>query len=571
MTTDTPFSQPSPEERQQAVQECISWLTRDFPQQHQPPTMVEFRGSNDNFGVYATRAIAPGEILWTIPNAASLCERLPELSFLLPLLDSAMVRWSIHIQKRIRGLVEPGEYRMGLLLCVLFYQHETGALEKSNSVAEQIMQAVTRWSPFFQTWPVSLKGNPLYWSSGDLKLLVGTSYHARAIQLQKEVQELWERAIWPALKEFPLFVDTDGSLETQMRPLFYKALTLVRSRAYGTEMEFQTEDWQILRMGGVIDPNRVQFAKPILYPLIDIINGAPKDKSVNVALSGFDKFLGGVNKVTATREIQVGEEIIIDYGDSINNVDYFEKFGFIPVNPKDQQPNIHPTDVVTLEIPPALIPSENDCLRWQQFERRGLTKERLLSNNSSSPLFSLRGDPQLLRQYRHQPPGETKTMNPQIHKLMLFAYVMCMNDNALRDIPQEEEEEPCWAYGKVVVEIIDHSLSKLPIVSATNWSENQRTAAHARTLTREVLLQWRHAVCVQELLYPYRQEAKLPSLPDASYCQTCSTTLHLKKCSLCHAVSYCSQQCQRDHWPAHKKLCPKGIDVSKDEPVKIQL
>jgi MYND finger len=41
-------------------------------------------------------------------------------------------------------------------------------------------------------------------------------------------------------------------------------------------------------------------------------------------------------------------------------------------------------------------------------------------------------------------------------------------------------------------------------------------------------------------------------------CTRCQTSPSLKRCSACHAAYYCSKQCQRDDWKAHKPHCRSG-------------
>lgn len=39
-------------------------------------------------------------------------------------------------------------------------------------------------------------------------------------------------------------------------------------------------------------------------------------------------------------------------------------------------------------------------------------------------------------------------------------------------------------------------------------------------------------------------------------CKRCGITdVHLKCCSKCKIVYYCSQECQKQHWPSHKREC----------------
>lgn len=40
-----------------------------------------------------------------------------------------------------------------------------------------------------------------------------------------------------------------------------------------------------------------------------------------------------------------------------------------------------------------------------------------------------------------------------------------------------------------------------------------------------------------------------------SYCKTCRSHRHTKKCSQCKSVAYCSKECQKSDWPSHKAAC----------------
>lgn len=50
------------------------------------------------------------------------------------------------------------------------------------------------------------------------------------------------------------------------------------------------------------------------------------------------------------------------------------------------------------------------------------------------------------------------------------------------------------------------------------------------------------------------------SLPNVENekCSNCESSSHdLKKCAGCHLVSYCSRECQKEHWKGHKAECGK--------------
>lgn len=42
---------------------------------------------------------------------------------------------------------------------------------------------------------------------------------------------------------------------------------------------------------------------------------------------------------------------------------------------------------------------------------------------------------------------------------------------------------------------------------------------------------------------------------DSTPCDTCADPEAKKKCSVCHMVAYCNEECQKMHWPVHKKEC----------------
>ncbi|XP_041371875.1 ankyrin repeat and MYND domain-containing protein 2-like isoform X2 [Gigantopelta aegis] len=54
-------------------------------------------------------------------------------------------------------------------------------------------------------------------------------------------------------------------------------------------------------------------------------------------------------------------------------------------------------------------------------------------------------------------------------------------------------------------------------------------------------------------------------------CSTCGVANASKKCSVCKMVHYCNQQCQKLHWPSHKKFCKQltvKFQILEEERIK---
>lgn len=49
--------------------------------------------------------------------------------------------------------------------------------------------------------------------------------------------------------------------------------------------------------------------------------------------------------------------------------------------------------------------------------------------------------------------------------------------------------------------------------------------------------------------------SSLPPAPRVCAAPGCGATTRLKRCGGCSAVHYCSVECSRAHWPAHKAEC----------------
>ncbi|KAI7837623.1 hypothetical protein COHA_008549 [Chlorella ohadii] len=143
----------------------------------------------------ATRAIAEGERLCTIPKAACLSIRTTQLADV------------IEAEELGGGL--------GLVLAVL---HEMSLGQDS------------KWHGYFQACP-SREYVPLFWSDGQLALLAGTELDGRVQADREAAREDFEEHILPLVGKYP------GRLRPEFvtLPNFHAAASLVASRAFGVD------------------------------------------------------------------------------------------------------------------------------------------------------------------------------------------------------------------------------------------------------------------------------------------------------------------------------------------------
>lgn len=235
---------------------------------------------------------------------------------------------------------------------------------------------------------------------------------------------------------------------------------------------------------------------------------------------------------------------------------------------KRGEPVLHPLDIVYLHAPKELIPDDAD-LHWRKLQKFGFTSENLHEESYLAQPFVLHADEDDMRYYRRLP-QTAKWMEgspcPQIMQFVNFAWSVLANEKELMGIKQEPYVEP-WQPGTVIIKIVDYALAKLKTSSNVfdvklleTQTGNLRMGTYARMLDRELLLKWRHAICVRNYLYDYDETGvePVPALSRPSlFCFTCYSSFRLKRCTQCHEVCYCSVRCQKEDRPEHKKLCKR--------------
>uniref|UniRef100_A0A7S3PTL4 MYND-type domain-containing protein n=1 Tax=Chaetoceros debilis TaxID=122233 RepID=A0A7S3PTL4_9STRA len=548
------------------------------------------------FGVFAKRDIHAGDrrlsALITVPNRAIFScsnswlrnENVPKVQSLMDNIMETYDEFSkeSYAKSEVKEhdfyricdgrIVMKGEIRLTVFLTLLFscmsMKKGGTSMAVDSNLKKELERLVDKWSPYLNTMPQNFHSLPPFWPKKDLINIRGTSFSRYISRLQEELVENWRVVIAPSLAKAGIYgsdndndtdqKDTstrDNSEGTPIRslPLFYQlAVGVVQSRTHGcSESTFSEDDEDDDFMGmndlfGMFSGGGDGGASVTLHPLLDLLNGERSEEHVNVKMNGFDD---GV-KIFALRDIKAGEELIVHYEDAIT-MSYLQRFGFLPL--RKGLPDIN-TCSLFLYVPPHLVPDPRDLYRWELLNEQGFSTKTISSQVYGAGPFALHYDNKQMQRYRQTlvPPGLQNNASPHLDKIYNFAAVL-VDDEA-------EHAQQCIDMGKIVVEILDYFLNQLETTSneddfnlVCNRSGNLLLGTYMRMLEREVITMWRHAICTRHSLY-----GSIAHIPPAASkcCYICKATFHVKKCTRCKEVSYCSVRCQKEHWRnGHKEVC----------------
>ena len=591
--------------------------------QNQNPTMIGIFAKQD---IYISKSSNERNVLLTLPNPATLScsntalrkEKAPAIQ---ELLNETMKEYDTYIGDKFAKskvgdfdfyrftdgrILADSEVRLTLFLTLLLCFMDTDTTNTCNStgddeedgnndgdnngngddhtiqhsdisadmnVADELGRLAEKWSPYLSTWPHEFSSLPPFWSETEVENIKGTCFSQYMARLQDELIENWENIVGPSLAEagiykyVPAYADNSDSSEerhTATRtlndlPIFYQlAVGAVQSRTHGSnEMSDGNRD-----MLGRATDSTIGI---VLHPLLDLVNGERAEEHVNVEMRGGEH--GTI--LYASRDIKAGEELVVSYEDTLT-LSYLQRFGFLPF--RDGLPDPR-NGWLPLSLPAHLVPAPEEQLRWKKLKEFELSNQNISSEMYATGPFALMYDNEQMRKHRKNPAATPYTCPPQLDKLYACASILLCNEKGLRDIPQEgflESYDP----GKMVVQIIDHWLSRLStpsneydfeLIGSQSQSWNFRMGTYMRMLEREILVKWRHAVCIRWGCYDYDGEIEgtgVKHVPPilSKCCYICKATFHVKKCTRCKMISYCSVSCQKEHWrEGHKEVCGKAF------------
>lgn len=552
-------------EREAATQALIESVKTRFPLKGfklHPALNFCFSHTAGGMGVIAQEIIAKEDVLLVIPESL----RCSISSVLTTKEHKAMIKKLLQKCTQWDNMFEGKDFALAVAVMHILSRKSK---EPPGSVSQDpfVLQAAT--------WPLEeamKESSMFYWGVEDVKSIWNKNLLSSNFEKRREnVQQIFDGAVFPALKaDADNFIDfslegnkTDGvgaaesnSKKKALENTFVYAFSLVWSRAHGSP-------------------------DPELVPLVELFNGNSErvnmsekpgkleDKTIiNVKMvRGKWPFLRGhmfrddcnlpCSAVYANRDIEKGEELIIDYGD-LSPVSFMFKYGTIPETFLNNH-NIQAE--VSLWCDPALISMEYP-LRTQCLRKNHFPLEALIAHECT--LCDLDAEDNSLQRYSqglYEPP----VIGSLRHFLILS--VLAGDEELQRNIATGRIRGPLYAQQVIplMCQVIDYNLEALapgpnPPTSAMDIERAKKSdtpawekaALLARVVQRESLIMWRHAIAKQGMSYQVAG-----STSETEGCNSCGRTYPCLKCGRCKKVQYCCREHQRSDWKKHKPQCGK--------------
>lgn len=589
--------------RKQGIRDCLEWLSQ-LDAKRGSEKWVSDMQANVQFepdkslgleyggiGVFCKKEIKKGQILMVIPKNAGITlnhdqfNTSPNMqSFvseckeaLISLIDRQTVSQFDRYEK-VKGRVLLKSYLLltFVITLMLYDKASSDGDDTVESLPLQLSEEATKvyqfWSSFLDTQPHDWSHLPLMWNAEDLAMIEGTSFGALAIRFQDEMNQVFQKVFVSSLVKHGM-AQADASLKNENLLYFkYKqALAIVNSHSHSLDGQ------NYGRFNNTfVEPT------PIIFPIIDLVNGMRDEVDCNAELVGNP--IQGCYHLQATKDCQAGDEVFICYGENkLSNLDFFIKFGYIPL--RDGCPVLVKDDFVTMPVGSSLRPkcegetgsaskiSNLDKLRWKELARNGLGKDRIVEpiQYFQRPMY-LNGDLEAVRRLRNSHFGADAKVG-MIDRLEQFVMTMLASQKALKKLSEGKVPPPPvlegWEPGKEMIKIIDHYLEQCTTLSKTTSEHdikaaksqrgNEQLATHARIVERELLLVWRHGIATSHRLYS-ADAAKVDRLPRPSdgkaCCIHCRTSLRVRPCAQCDSVYYCGESCRSLDWKnGHGRIC----------------
>jgi hypothetical protein len=539
-----------PASRIAAARKCTAWVNGKYPPVLFNHDIVEFRESKDGgIGLFAKTSIPKGQHLFSVPYVCMIEANNPSLkrSGFYKIAIDASERYEClraHVKARKDRyfplfMKEHCRDQVVIFLLLAVYRF-LNMQEEESAVPEQVVSTVGVFRPYLDTLPKAFPEFITNWSAAEIQSLGETEHstiHARMEIMVEHFDEMWRTCIIPALDAARLSSNNSSGRAVSMfmphdnhslRFIYNDALVIAMSRSHGS--------------GG-----------SCLVPLVDLINGA-RDGTVDASLilNHIDHI--GSSVVTTNRIVEEGEELHIGYG-AKSTAGYVMHYSFVPENGG----MVNPHDGVYLCLRSNIVPKPDDVLRWRVLSLAGIEDWHLFAGVGFVCPFTLRADEVHSLRRGTIKSTDTRGFNFLRHVLTVifeneeYSHAVIAGEN-----PQPDQDNGVLKFMLFMFDTRLHNISRCT-QSGTDaaLTGNMLTARKALSAEYQLLLQWRHAVCIRFEL-DERQSASQFDLPEEEHCAVCNRSVKLKACSRCKAVKYCCVECQLEAWKGgHTKSCGK--------------
>lgn len=520
--------------------------------------------------VVAKRKITKDDILVVIPEASRLnAESKIPPSFIKPLRRG--------LQQQQQQLLNAGDYKLAVAIMILL------ANKRNMTAAKNANPALSNWPDMYTsllqsaTWPseqMMKETSWFYWDIPSVRQLWNRSaIYTCFEELRTNVYSTFNNIIYPMMKnnindniDHSLPSNNQDATTTPKEKLyntFIYSLSILYSRCHGSRNEGE------------------------IIPIVELFNGHSdkideaikkgknKEKSViNVALaSGKWPFIRGslyrddcnlrCSAVYALRDIDVGEELIISYG-NLTPTEFAYKYGVVPMD------FIKHHDIMSdfcIYVSPELIPDET--MRRKCLEKAGFpldefkSDEKLPLANFSCRDYSIQ---------RYMDGYESMEFIGSMRHYTIIAACQLMEDELNRNLAtgnlrgalyNPEALKRLSALFQYNIELLGGtttSAEDAEKASRSDTSSWEKCCLLARIAYRESLLMWQRAVGLKARDASFEfDEADIPSLGKG--CHVCGRQYPEMKCGKCKSVGKDVQYCCRGHqvmgWKEHKSTCGK--------------
>lgn len=287
----------------------VEWVEQQHGGEIHEALTLDQRHLHQPRGVFAVRSIAKGEILIRLPATC--------------VMSGASIFQN-----------EGAHSASSWLKCVAAYY-----LGLSDST----------WQPYRDSLPAEYE-TLFQWTNEQIaEFLAGTTLGemVMADRNQDSLRTRYRQAVRPFLRSLDITIgsndadDADEILDTEMQR-FIEACMCISTRGFH------------LTNNNGVETCSPEYAGPFLLPVIDLLNHNPSQKCTTLQRDP----LTGAFCMIAEKDIEIGEEIVHSYGDSLTAAQLLQTFGFVPPRIEARRSSVIPDTCLT----PVVLRKSNHLL-----------------------------------------------------------------------------------------------------------------------------------------------------------------------------------------------------------------